>query len=147
MPAPSLQPGHFNHIALPTADAERGARFYCEVLGFRLVPRPEFSFDGRWLYRAEAGVMVHLIHDANHHATSEPMNTRGHHFAMQSQDITGDLAMLAAHGIETVERVLPDYRQSATGYRQVFFQDPDGHVIELGEWPAVADMVVSDIEQ
>lgn len=138
-PTPSLQPGHFNHIAVPTANAERGAQFYCDVLGFRLVPRPAFSFDGRWLYRAEAGVMIHLIHDESHVPCTDPINTRWHHFAMQSNDIDADLKLLAAHGVETVERVLPD-----RGYRQVFFRDPDGNVLEIGEWPAVADMVVPD---
>lgn len=138
MSAKNLEPGHFNHIALPTADAERGAQFYCEVLGFRLVPRPSFSFDGRWLYRAEAGVMIHLIHDKDHQPDDAPMNTRGAHFAMQSNNIDNDLQLLAAHDIETVERTLPDH-----GYRQVFFRDPDGNVIEIGEWPAVADMVIS----
>jgi len=144
MSAPNLEPGHFNHIAMPTSDAERGAQFYCEVLGFRLVPRPAFSFDGRWLYRAEAGVMIHLIHDDNHQPIAEsinqgPINTRGHHFAMQSSDVTRDLELLAEHGVETVERVLPD-----RGYRQVFFRDPDGNVLEIGEWPAVADMIVPE---
>lgn len=144
MSSPSLQPGHFNHIALPTTDAERGAKFYCEVLGFRLVPRPAFSFDGRWLYRKEAGVMIHLIHDDNHRPSTGPINTRTNHFAMQSSDITRDLELLADHNVETVERVLPDYRSSPAGYRQVFFRDPDGNVVEIGEWPAVADMVVTD---
>ncbi|MGI9428303.1 MAG: VOC family protein [Bythopirellula sp.] len=144
MPAANLEPGHFNHIALPTADAERGAQFYCEVLGFRLVPRPAFSFDGRWLYRQEAGVMIHLIHDENHQPGGEPLNTRGHHFALQSSDVTRDLQLLAEHNVETVERILPDYQESPTGYRQVFFHDPDGNVVEIGEWPAVADMVVPD---
>ena len=143
----NVEPGHFNHIALPSADPERGARFYCEVLGFRLVPRPDFSFDGRWLYRAEAGVMIHLIHNeqggeqANENSQSSsagPINTRGHHFAMQSSDVARDLRLLAEHGVETVERTLPDH-----GYRQVFFRDPDGNVIEIGEWPLVAEMVVN----
>jgi len=144
MPTQNLEPGHFNHLALPTADAERGARFYCEVLGFRLVPRPAFSFDGRWLYRREAGVMIHLIHDANHQPSTGAINTRGHHFAMQSADISRDLTLLAEHGVETVERTLPDYDDRQTGYRQVFFRDPDGNVIEIGEWPPVAEMVVGD---
>lgn len=144
MPAPNVEPGHFNHIALPTADAERGAKFYCEVLGFRLVPRPAFSFDGRWLYRKEAGVMIHLIHDENHQPNDEPINTRSNHFAMQSTDVTRDLKLLAEHHVETVERVLPNYENSPTGYRQVFFRDPDGNVVEIGEWPAVADMVVPE---
>ena len=141
----NLEPGHFNHIALPSADPERCAQFYCEVLGFRLVPRPLFSFDGRWLYRAEAGVMIHLIHNEKQikkdgefpRPSSEPINTRGYHFAMQSRDVTRDLQLLAEHGVETIERTLPDH-----GYRQVFFRDPDGNVIEIGEWPLVAEMVV-----
>ena len=137
MPAENLEPGHFNHIALPTCNAERGARFYCDVLGFRLVPRPSFSFDGRWLYRKEAGVMIHLIHDENHRPSTEQINTRWHHFAMQSSDVARDLALLAEHGVETVERTLPDH-----GYRQVFFRDPDGNVIEIGEWPPVAEMEI-----
>jgi catechol 2,3-dioxygenase-like lactoylglutathione lyase family enzyme len=147
----NLEPGQLNHIALPSADPERGARFYCQVLGFRLVPRPAFSFDGRWLYRAEAGVMIHLIHNehdsvqdsvpANENSRSssaDPINTRGHHFAMQSSNIARDLQLLAEHGVETVARTLPD-----RGYRQVFFRDPDGNVIEIGEWPLVAEMVVN----
>jgi len=58
---------------------------------------------------------------------------------MQSGDIAGDLILLAEHGIETTERTLPDH-----GYRQIFFRDPDGNVIEIGEWPAVAEMVLPD---
>jgi len=138
MPAPNLEPGHLNHIALPTSDAERCAQFYCEVLGFRLVPRPAFSFDGRWLYRAEAGVMIHLIQVESHRPSADPLNTRGQHFAMQSSDIAGDLRLLAEHGVETVERTLPD-----RGYRQIFFSDPDGNVIEIGEWPTPEEMVMN----
>lgn len=135
--AESLRPQQLNHIALPTANPERGAEFYCEVLGFRLVPRPAFSFDGRWLYREDVGAMIHLIHAEGYCPPAGPMNTRGYHFAMQSSDVDRDLELLAAHGVETVERVLPTY-----GYRQVFFQDPDGNVIEIGEWPAVDRMVL-----
>lgn len=35
----------------------------------------------------------------------------------------------------SIERVLPEY-----GYRQLFFNDPDGNNIELGEWPDVLDL-------
>ena len=131
----SLEPGQLNHIALPTADPERAARFYCDVLGFREVPRPSFSFDGRWLYRGEVGPMIHLIHDAQHHMDTGPINTRTHHFAMQCNHIERAGNCLESLGIDYVERTLPDH-----GYRQLFFRDPDGHVIELGEWPDVREM-------
>jgi glyoxylase I family protein len=125
-----------NHVALPTANPERSARFYCEVLGFRLTSRPSFSFRGAWLHRRDVGAMIHLIHDETFRpALGEPINTRSGHLAMHVDDYDGAVESLRAHGVEIVERVLPDY-----GYRQVFFRDPDGNVLELGEWPAVNEM-------
>lgn len=128
-PAP-LAPGRVNHVALPTADPVAGARFYVETLGFRETERPGFSFRGSWLWRPEAGLMIHLIHDESHRPPTGPINTRTHHLALETPDYDQAIAQLRAHGVEFVERVLPDY-----GYRQAFFRDPDGNVLELGEWP------------
>ena len=139
---PSLDPGQFNHLALPTSDPARAEKFYREVLHFQVVPRPSFSFDGRWLYRSEIGPMLHLIHDENHQPPSGPINTLGHHFALRCSDIDGAKQQLIELGIEFVERVLPDY-----GYRQIFFRDPDGNLLELGEWPEVAEMVANQRER
>jgi catechol 2,3-dioxygenase-like lactoylglutathione lyase family enzyme len=136
VPTKPLSPGLLNHIALPSADPERSARFYCEVLGFTLTPRPSFSFRGAWLQRRDVGAMIHLIHDEQFRpALDGPINTRSNHVAMHVDDYDGAVAALRAHGVEVVERVLPNY-----GYRQVFFRDPDGNVLELGEWPAVNEM-------
>lgn len=137
MPESSLQPGMMNHVALPTADPDRGARFYVEVLGFVATPRPAFSFGGAWLMRGASGVMIHLIHDETGREVRGvgPINTRGPHLALQVDDYDAAVAGLRRHGVTFVERTLPDY-----GYRQVFFQDPDGNVIELGEWPSPAAM-------
>jgi glyoxylase I family protein len=133
---PALQPGPLNHIALPTADPVRAARFYCDVLGFIETPRPAFSFRGAWLLRREVGVMIHLIHDEKFEPrANEPINSRTNHLAMQVSDYDQAVQQLAAHGVKYVERVLPDYR-----YRQVFFRDPDGNVLELGEWPSPVEM-------
>ncbi|MBD15724.1 MAG: hypothetical protein CMJ72_11235 [Planctomycetaceae bacterium] len=135
-PAPPFSMGPLNHIALPTVDPERCACFYREVLGFRLVKRPSFSFDGRWLYREGTHVMIHLLHAADHQARTGPINTRDTHFALQCLDIDSAITHLSNWGIETVERILPDH-----GYRQIFFRDPDGNVIEMGEWPEAERLV------
>ena len=125
-----------NHLGLPTADPERGARFYCEVLGFIETPRPAFSFRGSWLLNRKVGVMIHLIHDEKFKPPDDqPINSRTNHFAMQVSDYDTAIQQLAAHGVSYVERVLPDY-----GYRQAFFHDPDGNVVELGEWPSPAKL-------
>jgi catechol 2,3-dioxygenase-like lactoylglutathione lyase family enzyme len=137
MPENSLQPGMMNHVALPTADPDRGTRFYVEVLGFVATPRPAFSFGGAWLMRSASGVMIHLIHDETGRDVRGvgPINTRGPHIALQVDDYDAAVAGLQRHNVPFVERTLPDY-----GYRQVFFQDPDGNVIELGEWPSPSAM-------
>jgi catechol 2,3-dioxygenase-like lactoylglutathione lyase family enzyme len=133
---PPVQSGPLNHVALPTADPERGAEFYREVLGFIETPRPSFSFRGSWLLRPDVGVMIHLIHDKAHeNRPKPPLSSRTNHLAMQVQDFDAAITQLAAHGVEHVVRTLPDYN-----YRQVFFQDPDGNVLELGEWPSPAEM-------
>jgi catechol 2,3-dioxygenase-like lactoylglutathione lyase family enzyme len=125
-----------NHVALPTTDPARSARFYCDVLGFRETPRPAFSFRGSWLFRREAGVMIHLIHDERFRPQLDaPINTRTNHLAIRVDDYDRAVELLREHGVECVERVLPDY-----GYRQVFFRDPDGNVLELGEWPPANEM-------
>jgi glyoxylase I family protein len=120
-----------DHVALPTSDAARGERFYCDVLGFHTVPRPSFSFDGRWLVHEAVGVMLHLIHSDTAAGPSQTINTRQNHFAVRCSNIDAAIDLLREHGVEFVEKRLPDY-----GYRQLFIEDPDGNVLELGEWPA-----------
>ena len=83
--------------------------------------------------------MLHLIYDDQHTVPTGEINTRGNHFAMQCEDIELAIRQLKEHKIEFVERVLPDH-----GYRQLFFRDADGHVVELGEWPDVHEMVKSE---
>jgi catechol 2,3-dioxygenase-like lactoylglutathione lyase family enzyme len=133
---PAIATGRLNHIALPTADPARGVHFYRDVLGFVETPRPSFSFLGAWLLKREVGVMIHLIHDeAFQPSAVGAINSRTNHLAMQVSDYDRAVELLAAHGVAYVERVLPDYN-----YRQVFFHDPDGNTLELGEWPSQDEM-------
>ncbi len=119
-----------DHVALPTSDAARGERFYCDVLGFHPVPRPSFSFDGRWLVHENVGVMLHLIHNDDLAEKRAEINSLRGHFAIRCEVIDAAKATLKQQGVDFVERRLPDY-----GYRQLFLHDPDGNVVELGEWP------------
>lgn len=121
----------FNHAALNTRDVERAVTFYRDVLGFREVPRPGFSFHGSWLYRDGLGMVLHLIHDADLSPPRERIESRKSHLAFRA-DVDAARMVLRQNGVEFIERTLPDH-----GYRQLFFHDPDGNVIELGEWPDV----------
>jgi glyoxylase I family protein len=69
-----------HHIAVTTRDAERSRAFYRDVLGFREVERPPFSFRGAWLLNY--GLQIHII---EHDVPTQPENaidTRANHSAL-----------------------------------------------------------------
>ena len=48
-----------NHYLIRANDLERSKRFYCEVLGFEVMPRPDFPFPGYWL-GVNGKIQVHM---------------------------------------------------------------------------------------
>src|SRR3954471_7972753 len=48
-----------NHYFVRTTDLERAKRFYCDILGFEQMPRPEFPFPGYWL-GVNGKICVHM---------------------------------------------------------------------------------------
>jgi catechol 2,3-dioxygenase-like lactoylglutathione lyase family enzyme len=48
-----------NHYFVRTNDLEQSKRFYCEVLGFEEMPRPNFPFPGYWL-GVNGRIQVHM---------------------------------------------------------------------------------------
>ena len=61
-----------NHYFVRSRDIERSRNFYCEALGFEVMPRPNFPFPGYWL-GVGGKVQVHMGPDAAPQAT-------GHYF-------------------------------------------------------------------
>ncbi|XXQ54066.1 VOC family protein [Xenophilus aerolatus] len=117
---------HFTIRCAPAAlDAVRA--FYCEVLGMATGPRPDFPFDGHWLYVGETAV-VHLAAVLDETAPREPA-APGPGF---------DHVSLRATGLEHTRRWL---RQQAIPFeelpvpgwplQQIFLRDPAGAKIEL----------------
>jgi catechol 2,3-dioxygenase-like lactoylglutathione lyase family enzyme len=124
------------HVGLVVADLGRSRRFYADALGLEEVPRPpNFTFDGAWF--RFGGTEIHLLSDA--HATGGagqpdpgPGAERGmtHHLAFEVDDLDGACARLAENGVGVGGGPMP----RGDGYEQVFFRDPDGHVLELFQW-------------
>jgi len=132
MPAPVVL-GRFNHASLVTADAERSAAFYERVLGLRRTARPEFDFAGAWLWSEGLGMMLHLIEEPGYQPTIEP-GRRRNHLAFRV-DVDEAKRRLDALGVAYREKRLPTH-----GFRQLFLDDPDGHQLELGEWPDAEEL-------
>ena len=116
-----------HHIARVTGRPEESKAFYRDVLGFREIQRPPFDFRGAWLY--SYGVQIHIIEDQE--AAPDPhrdINPRGDHLALHVDDVEVAKRQLCQLGIEYLEQV------NAGGIHQVFFRDPDGHLVEIAEY-------------
>lgn len=117
-----------NHVTRVTHRFDESMKFYTEVLGFRAISRPNFPFDGAWLYAA--GMQIHLIYDhAPAPASPGEINTRKGHIAFSVDDVDAMEQRLREHGVPYRRNIIPD-RQ----IHQLFFHDPDGHMIELGKY-------------
>src|SRR5262245_19217417 len=53
-----------HHVSLNVDDNEKASRFYTEVLGLEVLPRPDFPFKGAWLRAGNQE--IHLIEVKDH---------------------------------------------------------------------------------
>lgn len=137
---------NLNHYSIRTADLEASRRFYTEVLGMTVGPRPPFPFPGLWLYLGDHGgyenARVHIIGIDR----DDPEGLRRYlgERDPSSLDHTGSVDHVAffATGIAEMkvrlERLGVPYREREVpilGLRQLFLDDPSHVVIELN-YPA-----------
>jgi len=124
-----------NHYFVRANDLERTRRFYCEVLGFEEMPRPDFPFKGYWL-GVNGKIQVHMgphgIPDAERyylgtHARSATDNTGVvDHIAFLATDPEAFARRFEAIGLPVRKRYFAQFQLF-----QMFVQDPDGITIEL----------------
>lgn len=136
-----------SHYSIRTLDLEATRRFYTEVLGFSVGPRPPFKFPGLWLYNGSHdsydNAIVHIIGiDPN-----DPQGLKDYlgdrdTASLQGGTGTFDHIAFAATGLESMLQQLKKksvpHRERAVpnlNLHQVFLDDPSGVVIELN-YPA-----------
>ena len=117
---------NLDHVALHVADVPASVQFYGEVLGFVAIPRPAFDFPGAWFQLGERQEL-HLI--GGRTAPSQGQS-RGNHYALRVEAVTEVVAALRLRHLEPIRGP----KQRPDGIWQVFYSDPDGHVIEF--WSA-----------
>ena len=115
-----------NHFNVLTDDVEATRRFYVNILGLEVGPRPPFSFGGIWLY-AGGKPILHISEDRLPASRSGVID----HIAFSSSDLRGTLASLDRNAVPYSVS-----RQVQTGIWQVFFRDPVGAKVELDFDPA-----------
>jgi catechol 2,3-dioxygenase-like lactoylglutathione lyase family enzyme len=124
-----------NHYFVRANDLERTKDFYCDVLGFEVMPRPDFPFPGYWL-GVNGKIQVHMgphgIPDAERYylGTTARSGTDNagvvDHIAFLATDPDAFRARFERFGIKPRNRYFAQFK-----LYQSFIADPDGLVIEL----------------
>ncbi|MDJ0608553.1 MAG: VOC family protein [Kiloniellales bacterium] len=123
-----------DHVNIRTANLAAMTMFYQEVLGLEIGPRPDFRFDGAWLYCGEKAA-VHLVEVPE---TPQGRAPRIEHFAFKANGLEDFLSHLKKQGIGYRISIVP-----GPEIRQVNIHDPDGNHIEVA-FPASEEADLSD---
>lgn len=127
-----------DHYSIRTKKLAETERFYVDVIGLEVGPRPTFPFPGVWLYRNGIAV-VHVV-------GIDPNDTSGlvaylgdkgmegigdgtgtiDHVAFLCSDLDGMRAHFRAAGVQFRERPVP-----SVALHQIFLEDPNGVTLEL----------------
>jgi catechol 2,3-dioxygenase-like lactoylglutathione lyase family enzyme len=112
-----------DHWAILTRDEKRCIGFYQDVLGLKVGPRPQLTFQGIWFYSGDVPI-VHVITDR---AFQEGRTGAFDHiaFAMEGSPVEME-SKLSAGGIAYKSRLI-----ERTGVYQIACHDPDGCGVEL----------------
>jgi catechol 2,3-dioxygenase-like lactoylglutathione lyase family enzyme len=108
-----------HHVSICVRDTDEAVDFYTKVLGFDVLPRPDFGFGGCWLETGNG--QVHLME-------SDAARPQGDHFALQVDDLDTAVDDIRAAGW----KVDPIPHMQGAG-RQAFLHDPSGNMIELNQ--------------
>jgi len=142
-------------IGITVSSLDRAVAFYTEVLGFEKreeheVSGPEYErLAGVFGMRARiatlrlGGEAIELTEYLVPRGRAMPPDSRGNdhwfqHIAIVTSDLDRAYALLRQHGVEhasTGPQRLPDWNPNAGGIEAFYFRDPDGHFLELIEFP------------
>ncbi len=124
-----------NHYFVRANDLERTKNFYCEVLGFDVMPRPDFPFPGYWL-GVNGKIQVHMGPHGIPNAEIYYLGTMAKS-TTENSGVVDHIAFLATDpeafkqrfdrlGIKSRNRYFPEFN-----LYQTFIADPNGLMIEL----------------
>ena len=126
-----------DHYSIRTKDVESTRRFYTEVMGLEVGPRPNFPFPGVWLYQGRSAVVYVIGIDPNDasglqdYLGDKTLDTQSDtgaidHVAFVGCDLGAMRERFQSAGIPFRERTVP-----TLNLKQVFLEDPNGITIEL----------------
>ena len=114
---------HIHHVNIRTNDLARSVAFYTEALGLTKGSRPDFGFNGAWLYDGTKAA-VHLNETAEEVGN---LDNAMDHVAFAVDRLDQVLSRLDRLGV-SYAGLRPI---SGSDIRQCFVKDPNGVTVEL----------------
>jgi len=120
----------FDHIALRAKDPKH-LKIFLVALGFEEGERPNFPFEGYWLYSKEKPI-IHIFGGDARFRDEENMGTLRHpkyivdHICFASDDYASTMQTIKSHGFEYSINVVPD-----SNIAQIFVRGPENLIIEI----------------
>jgi lactoylglutathione lyase len=122
------EPIILNHIAVYVYNLETSTAFYDTLLRFKKIPEPFHDGKHTWYSLGAAG-QLHLIQGAD----KDIKRNKNDHLCFSVKSIDDFITNLDRHKIEYTN--WPGTAKAPTvrvdGVKQIYFQDPDGHWIEI----------------
>ncbi|XP_021770311.1 uncharacterized protein LOC110734461 [Chenopodium quinoa] len=121
-----------NHVSRLCRSVEDSLEFYTKVLGFVKIERPQaFNFDGAWLFNY--GVGIHLVQSKDEDrlpSDKTALDPMDNHISFQCEDMEAIEQRLKEYNVKYMKRTVDD-EENKTSIDQLFFNDPDGFMIEM----------------
>lgn len=116
----------FDHVSIIVKDAEKSLKFYQDLLGLKLLDRPNLGFPGYWLDLL-AGQSLHIMElsNPNENTLRPEHGGRDYHFALRVDSIDEYL--------EVLENQKTIFTKSKSGRKALFIKDLDNNAFELFE--------------
>ena len=142
-------------VGLTVSDTDRAVEFYSKVLFFEKVSDVEVAGDAferqQGVFGARARIVTLRLGDERLELTEylaprgrpAPIDARSNdrsfqHVAIVVNDMEQAYLWLRRHGVQHVSpspQRLPDWNPNAAGIRAFYFRDPDGHALEILQFP------------
>lgn len=127
-----LKLNRIHHVAIICSDYEQSKRFYCDILGLRILQEVYRSERKSYKLDLEVGNQYQIelfSFPAPPARPSRPEAAGLRHLAFEVDDIDGAISHINRYGVVTEPVRIDEY----TGKRFTFFADPDGLPIEFYE--------------